>query len=66
VSPIPINEPGAFSPYVRGIISFDYPLMIAFAMLMLPFALDRVLNRREAAFFLVMYVSFITASFLLQ
>ncbi|MEM6281525.1 MAG: calcium/sodium antiporter [Chloroflexota bacterium] len=66
VSPIPISEPGTFSPYARGMLSFDFPLMLGFALLMLPFALDRVLNRAEAAFFLIVYVSFIAVSFLLQ
>ncbi len=65
ISPILIQEPGGFSPYTRGMVSFDYPLMFAFALLMLPFALDRVLNRLEAAFFLSVYASFIMASFLL-
>ncbi len=65
ISPIPISEPGSFSPYIRGMVSFDYPLMFAFALLMLPFALDRILNRVEAGFFLAVYASFIMASFLL-
>jgi cation:H+ antiporter len=63
IQPITIQEPGGFSPYVRGMLSFDYPLMLAFALLVLPFTLDRVLNRIEAAFFLMVYASFITASF---
>ncbi len=65
ISPIPIHEPGTFSPYEPGMLSFDYPLMVAFALLVLPFALDRVLNRIESAFFLTVYASFIIASFLI-
>jgi cation:H+ antiporter len=65
ISPIPIAEPGSFAPYQAGMISFNYPLMIVFAFMMLPFALDRMLNRVESGVFLAIYVAFIAASFLL-
>lgn len=66
ISPIPVNDPGTFSPYTFGVISFDYPLMLAFSLLVVPFALDRILNRIESGFFLVTYVAFISASFFLK
>lgn len=66
ISPIPIDHPGDFSPYAPGMLSFDFPLMLIFALLVLPFALDRVLNRLESAFFLAVYVSFVAVSFLMS
>jgi cation:H+ antiporter len=66
ISPIPVNDPGTFSPYSFGVISFDYPLMLAFSILIMPFALDRILNRVESSIFLVTYVVFVSASFFLK
>lgn len=67
VSPIPIQEPGQFAtPFIPGMITFDYPLMFVFALMMIPFVLDRKLNRIESAFFLLSYVSFVLASFYLK
>ncbi len=66
ISPIPVNDPGTFSPYTFGVISFDYPLMLAFSILVMPFALDRILNRVESSIFLTTYVVFVTASFFLK
>lgn len=65
ISPIPITEPGTFSPYVPGLLSFDYLVMFAFALLVLPFALDRTLNRLESGLFLTVYTAFILSSFLI-
>ena len=66
VSPIPVTDPGTFSPYTFGIITFDYPLMLAFSILVMPFALDRILNRVESAIFLTTYIVFITVSFFIK
>lgn len=69
VSPIPAASSGTlagtFIPYVKGMLTFDFLIMIAFALLMLPFSLDRQLTRREAGMFLIAYIGFIVASFAL-
>ena len=66
ITTITVNQPGTFSPYQPGIITFDYPLMMLFALMMLPFALDRVLTRREATVYLLIYIGFIVLSFLIK
>lgn len=66
IRPIVVESPGTFSPYSMGVMTFDYPLMMIFALLMLPFALDRTLNRIESSFYLLTYVAFIVLSFLLK
>ena len=66
ITPIPVNDAGTFMPYSFGVLSFDYPLMLAFAVLVMPFALDRVLNRIESGFFLLTYMVFIIASFFVK
>jgi cation:H+ antiporter len=66
ISPIPVNDPGTLTPYTFGVITFDYPLMFAFSILLLPFVLDRVLNRLESGMFLLTYSAFIVASFLIK
>lgn len=47
-----------------SVIQFDMPVMLGFAILVLPFALDRKLGRRESIFFLVAYVAYIIYSIL--
>jgi cation:H+ antiporter len=46
-------------------VEFDFPIMLVYALLLLPFAwTGRVLTRREAALFLIGYAAFIAFSFL--
>jgi cation:H+ antiporter len=45
-------------------LQFEFPAMIIFAVLVIPFALDRRLVRREGLIFLLLYMGFITATFL--
>ncbi|MEO0563103.1 MAG: sodium:calcium antiporter, partial [Chloroflexota bacterium] len=66
ISPIPVTDPGGFAPYTFGVVTFDYPLMLMFSVLVMPFALDRVLNRVESGVFLVIYLLFILASFFVK
>lgn len=54
VSPIPID---------KALLRFEFPVMVFFAALMIPFALDYKLQRREAIFFLGGYVAFCVALF---
>ncbi len=65
ISPILIEDPGIFRPYVRGMLSFDYMVMFGFALLVLPFVLDRTLSRIESGLFLTAYAAFVLSSFLL-
>jgi cation:H+ antiporter len=46
------------------VIQFDMPVMIAFSLLVVPFALDRSLGRRESVFFLVAYIAYTAYSVL--
>jgi len=66
ISPIPVEDPGTFAPYAFGVISFDYPLMLGFSILLMPFALDRILNRVESGVFVLTYFLFIIASFFVK
>lgn len=46
------------------LMQFEFLVMIAFSVLLLPFSFDRVLSRRESAIFLGSYVAFILFTFL--
>lgn len=70
VQPIPINDPGVVSfangfAYDPGLLSFNYPIMIGFSLLLLPFALDSILERWEATIFIVAYAGFMVLSFVM-
>jgi cation:H+ antiporter len=49
VSPIPV---------ATSVIRVDAPVMIGFAVLLLPFLMDRKLNRIEALLFLGLYIAY--------
>lgn len=53
--PIPVNT---------SMVQVEFLVMIAFAILLLPFAWRRTLGRRESALFLGAYFAFVTYSFL--
>lgn len=48
-----------------SLLSYEFPVMIAFSLLLLPFAWDLKLVRREAALFLIGYIAFDVSLFLL-
>lgn len=47
-----------------NLVRFEFLVMIGFSLLLLPFAFDRVLSRRESAIFLGSYTAFIGYTFL--
>lgn len=49
---------------MEGLTTFEFIVMIAFAILLLPFARNKVLSRLESGIFFVVYVAFILYSFL--
>ncbi len=51
-------------PVARAEVQFEFLVMIAFAVLLLPFMRERRLGRKAAAFFLLAYCAFIAYSFL--
>ncbi len=50
-------------PVAERVIQWDLLVMIAFALLLLPFALNRALGRREALLLLLIYTAFILFTF---
>ncbi len=46
-------------PVSAEVIGFNMPIMVLFAIILLPVALNRVISRREAVFLLVLYAGFI-------
>lgn len=52
-------------PVPQEVITMQFPVMIIFTLLLLPFAWDRILQRREAFLFLGGYTIFIIATVLL-
>jgi len=47
-----------------GLIQFEFLVMIAFSIMILPFAMNRELSRTESAFFLGSYLAFIAYTFI--
>lgn len=66
ISPFAVPTPGTWEPYSLGVVTFDLFAMFFYALLMLPFALDRVLTRVESSFYLMSYVGFIVVAFVLK
>lgn len=54
VQPVPVSG---------GALRFQWPVMIGFTLVLLPFLLDRVIQRREGAFLLAGYIGFLVLSF---
>ena len=50
-------------PVAQGALTFQLPVMLGFTLLLAPFLLDRVIQRREGAVLLAGYVGFILISF---
>jgi len=50
-------------PVAQGTIRFEFPVMIAFSVLLLPFSSNRILGRAEASVFLMAYVIFMAILF---
>lgn len=46
-------------PVAAPVLQVEMPVMIGFAVLLLPFVLDRVLQRTQAAVFLMLYAAFV-------
>ena len=54
VFPVPVSD---------SVQRVDIPIMIGFSLLLLPFALNRVLSKRESVFILIGYLVYVVAAF---
>jgi cation:H+ antiporter len=54
IKPIPISS---------SLVEFEFLIMVGFSLLLLPFALDKQISRKESTLFLTAYVGFIVFSF---